>query len=213
MKLCSSSPMPMFRQQGSMGRTSANTRAPQPPAAAAHDPTTLEAQMQVLHLDEPAPEPPIEEATSTDARTGRAPRARSGSGNGAASSGSASSRVATAESLTGDGTRGVQPNGHVPSQSELPNSVTTGHQAPGATGVQHEPWSYAVWRTAGNDIRGVHVGGSRAWTAILQMLPGGQYDVMTSRLRRFPTEDHAVRGYLAEARRHGAPMPPRRFYH
>ena len=67
---------------------------------------------------------------------------------------------------------------------------------------------YAVWRTSGQrDIRGVHIGGSLAWSQILHSLPNAEYSPM-ERLRRFPSEAEAVAGYAAEARRHGAPMPP-----
>ena len=111
LNLCSCSRMPMFKQQGNMSRPNTKAGAPQLPPASAHQPTSLEAHMhmQGLRLDEPAPEPSIEEANSTGSSVGPAPRAQTASGNAAASAGSASSSVAAAASLTGGGTRGAEP--------------------------------------------------------------------------------------------------------
>ena len=77
-----------------------------------------------------------------------------------------------------------------------------------------EDWAYAVWSVAGApQLVGIHVGSLRAWRAIAAQLPGGRYSYPACRLRRYDNEQLAFAGYLSEARRHGAPVPPRIVYH
>ena len=71
---------------------------------------------------------------------------------------------------------------------------------------------YAVWQVQGRpELQGVHFGPS-AWAGIEERLPQSTYSYKTgSRLRRFDSLAAGVAGYLDEAGRHGAPVPPRLF--
>ena len=71
---------------------------------------------------------------------------------------------------------------------------------------------YAVWQVQGRpELQGVHFGPS-AWPGIEERLPQSTYSYKTgSRLRRFDSLAAGVAGYLDEAGRHGAPVPPRLF--
>lgn len=99
-------------------------------------------------------------------------------------------------------------------------AATGGHTTPEARAAQEsaargvEEWAYAVWRALGasEDIVGVHAGGARAWRGIAERLPGRTYYGSGARLRRYATPALAVAAYEAEASRHGAALPPRRFY-
>ena len=76
------------------------------------------------------------------------------------------------------------------------------------------PWAYAVWSLSGrDDLRGVHTGGSVAWTFLLDQLPGKVYSTATIRCRRAPSAQEAAELYACEAVRHRAPLPPRTFAH
>ena len=79
-------------------------------------------------------------------------------------------------------------------------------RAPRAARV--DAWAYAVWVSpAAPDLVGVHTGARRAWDALSGRI-GGYRHFRGDRLRRLASEDEAVAGYLAEAARHGAPVPP-----
>ena len=84
----------------------------------------------------------------------------------------------------------------------------------GAPAAAPGPWAYAVWSLSGrDDLRGVHTGGSAAWTFLLDQLPGKVYSTATIRCRRAPSAQEAVELYAYEAVRHRAPLPPRTFAH
>ena len=69
---------------------------------------------------------------------------------------------------------------------------------------------YAVWYVRGDAAAAGLWSGQHphCWNAILRRCPGGQYTPGPVRLRRYPTLAAAREGYLQEARRHGAPVPP-----
>jgi hypothetical protein len=171
----------------------------------------LQVPLRRLDLNEQGPEPDPQEpelghtrgtasgspaqAQSAGTSSGSGGSAASASGPGGAAAPSSASGSATTASAGPQGTS----SSSVPTQGPQPHP-----------GNVH---SYAVWRTTGQrDIRGVHVGGNRAWQEIVHSLPNAMY-APTERLRRLPSEAEAVIGYAAEARRHGAPMPPPRFYY
>lgn len=70
---------------------------------------------------------------------------------------------------------------------------------------------YAIWRVPGAAwIRGIHTGGVGTWwTRIVPALPGQQYRYRDgTRLRGYESFEAAHAGYLLEADRHAAPVPP-----
>ena len=77
-----------------------------------------------------------------------------------------------------------------------------------ATAQPDDEWVYVVWRIAGHEsARGIHCGGRRAWAAIVELLPGRQYEGSGAALRRAPSLQAGRALYEREARRHGAPSP------
>ena len=74
---------------------------------------------------------------------------------------------------------------------------------------------YVVWKAPGalSDLRGIHHGGRSAWRRIESQLPNQRYPGSAARLRRMGTLAEATQLYLAEAPRHGAPIPPPHFFH
>jgi hypothetical protein len=79
--------------------------------------------------------------------------------------------------------------------------------APPPGSPRHLHGAYAVWRLAGDATHaGVYVGGSRAWSRILTLIPSGRYVYIEgTRLRRAPDEASAIQLYCSESARHGAP--------
>ena len=73
--------------------------------------------------------------------------------------------------------------------------------------AREEAWAYAVGLPAGPGAGGAHCGGRRAWQAIEAQV-GGYCHFRGDRLRRFASEAAAIAGYLEQADRHGAPVPP-----
>ena len=81
---------------------------------------------------------------------------------------------------------------------------------------------YIVWSAPGasEELRGIHSGGLRAWSAIASRLQGGRYCTGRDNLRgwthsspreRYTSQTSAFQAYCAEASRHGAPLPVKVF--
>ena len=171
----------------------------------------IQSPLRRLDLEEPGPQPdPIEDADAQCAasatRTTTAPQTRNGEDIPVTETVGASS---SGEFVAGPTRRSTSPR--MSPASRGPYSYGTTSQ----TGVAHPVHThcYAVWHTTGQrDIRGVHVGGKHVWTHIVQSLPNAEWSP-SERLRRFGSEQEAVAGYIAEARRHGAPLPPPRYFY
>ena len=87
----------------------------------------------------------------------------------------------------------------LPAAEAKPSAPSTAAKASGGSHC------YAVWKAPGSteDLVGVHRGGLVAWHAIAARLAGKRYFSGRDRLRKFPSLEAAVDGFLAERDAHG----------